>query len=252
MEQNSFCWNPVSCLPIRPYSAPKVPSRWDLRKYVEVLFFTVCKVSYEPSSTQYVSCKSKAKARISYAKNPEIMRPLQKWRQKKTNNKSSLNIWLIGYRKWKGCNENAACLSAVSVGKASLFGYVDSYSALYNSVSNILLLSWIIKTHFIGHDFREIWWLLKEPFVCVGRLCSLTAKSVQSTALSFQSVHHIHGCHSLSLGVLGVCHSITNHVLKENFKYTTSLLIDQARDSVRGMRGPIIFQMISFCPNFTL
>ena len=85
---------------------------------------------------------------------------------------------------------------------------------------------------FIGHDFCKIWWLLKEPFVCVGRLCSLTAKSVQSAALSLQSVHHIHGCHSLSLGVLRVCHSITDHVLKENFENTTSLLVDQSRDSL--------------------
>ena len=68
--------------------------------------------------------------------------------------------------------------------------------------------------------------------MCVGRLSSLTAKSVQSAALSLQSVHHIHGCHSLSLGVLGVCHSITDHVLKENFENTTSLLVDQARDSL--------------------
>ena len=63
-------------------------------------------------------------------------------------------------------------------------------------------------------------------------LGSLTAKSVKSTALSFQSVHHIHGCHSLSLGVLGVRHSITDHILKENFENTTSLLVDQARDSL--------------------
>ena len=62
--------------------------------------------------------------------------------------------------------------------------------------------------------------------------CSLTAESVQSAALSFQSVHHIHGCHSLCLGVLGVCHSITDHVLKEHFENTTSLLVDQARDSL--------------------
>ena len=61
---------------------------------------------------------------------------------------------------------------------------------------------------------------------------SLTAKSVQGSALSFQSVHHIHGCHSLSLGVLGVCHSITDYVLKENFENATGLLVDQARDSL--------------------
>ena len=89
-----------------------------------------------------------------------------------------------------------------------------------------------MKKHLIGHDFQEIWWLLKEPFVCAGRLCSLTAKSVQSTALSLQSVHHVHGCHSLSLGVLSVCHSITDHVLEENFENTASLLVDEARDSL--------------------
>ena len=60
----------------------------------------------------------------------------------------------------------------------------------------------------------------------------LTAKSVQSAALSLQSVHHIHGCHSLSLGVLGVCHSITDHVLKKDFENTTGLLVDQAGDSL--------------------
>ena len=69
--------------------------------------------------------------------------------------------------------------------------------------------------------------------VCfVVRLAVLTAKSVQSTALSFQSVHHIHSCHSLSLGVLGVRHSIADHVLEENFENTTRLLVDQARDSL--------------------
>ena len=60
----------------------------------------------------------------------------------------------------------------------------------------------------------------------------LTAKSVQSTSLAFESVHHIHGCHSLSLGVLGVSYSITDHVLEENFENTTSFLVDQARDSL--------------------
>ena len=72
----------------------------------------------------------------------------------------------------------------------------------------------------------------KGTVCCVCRLYSLTAKSIQSAALSLQSVHHIHGCHCLSLGMLGVCHSITDHVLKEDFENTTSLLVDQARDSL--------------------
>ncbi|CAH3121631.1 unnamed protein product, partial [Porites lobata] len=46
------------------------------------------------------------------------------------------------------------------------------------------------------------------------------------------SVHHIHGGHRFALGVLGVGHSITDHILKENFENTTSLFVDQARDSL--------------------
>ena len=68
--------------------------------------------------------------------------------------------------------------------------------------------------------------------VCLCSQGSLTAKSVQSTSLAFESVHHIHGCHSLSLGVFGVRHSITDHVLEENFENTTGLLVNQARDSL--------------------
>ena len=64
------------------------------------------------------------------------------------------------------------------------------------------------------------------------RSVRLTAKAVQSATLSLQSVHHIHGCHSLSLGVLGVCHSITDHILEENFEYTASLFVDQTRDTL--------------------
>ena len=41
-----------------------------------------------------------------------------------------------------------ACLSAGSVEKASLF---ESY--IYSSVYNIYNCSYIIKIHFIGHDF---------------------------------------------------------------------------------------------------
>ncbi|CAH3172831.1 unnamed protein product, partial [Porites evermanni] len=46
------------------------------------------------------------------------------------------------------------------------------------------------------------------------------------------SVHHIHGCHSLAFSVLSVGNSITDHILKENFENTTSLFVDQARDSL--------------------
>ena len=68
--------------------------------------------------------------------------------------------------------------------------------------------------------------------VCLWRQRRLTAKSVQSTSLTFERVHNVHGCHGLALGVLGVRNCITDYVLKENFENTTSLLVDQARDSL--------------------
>ncbi len=42
---------------------------------------------------------------------------------------------------------------------------------------------------------------------------SLTAKSVQSTSLPFESIDDVHGGYGLSLGVLGVGDSITDDVL---------------------------------------
>ena len=61
---------------------------------------------------------------------------------------------------------------------------------------------------------------------------SLTAEAVQSAALTLQSIDHIHGGHGLSLGVFGVGDGITDHVLQENLQHTTSLLVDEAGDSL--------------------
>jgi len=51
-------------------------------------------------------------------------------------------------------------------------------------------------------------------------------------ALAFQSVDDIHSGDSLPLGVLSVGDGITDHVLKEHFQDTTSLLVDEARDTL--------------------
>ena len=68
----------------------------------------------------------------------------------------------------------------------------------------------------------------------VGRWCPkcLTAESVQSTALAFQSVDDIHGCDGLPLGVLGVGDGITDDILQEYLQHTTGLFVDQARDTL--------------------
>jgi hypothetical protein len=41
--------------------------------------------------------------------------------------------------------------------------------------------------------------------------------------MSLEGVDNVHGCDSLSLGVLSVDDSITNDVLKENFQHNTGL-----------------------------
>ena len=67
--------------------------------------------------------------------------------------------------------------------------------------------------------------------VLVGERC-LTAESVQSAALPLESIDHIHSGDSLPLGVLGVGDSVTDDVLKEHLEDTTSLLIDESRDTL--------------------
>ena len=46
----------------------------------------------------------------------------------------------------------------------------------------------------------------------------LSAKAVQGPALPLQSIDHIHSGHSLPLGMLGVCDSVSDHILQEDLK----------------------------------
>jgi hypothetical protein len=60
----------------------------------------------------------------------------------------------------------------------------------------------------------------------------LTTEAVQGASLPLQGVHHIHGCHSLPLGVLTVGNCVTDDVLQEELEYTTDLLVDEAGDTL--------------------
>ena len=60
----------------------------------------------------------------------------------------------------------------------------------------------------------------------------LASESVQSSALSLQSIDNIHGSDSLPLGVLSVGDSISDYILQEYFENSSGLLIDQSRDSL--------------------
>ena len=60
----------------------------------------------------------------------------------------------------------------------------------------------------------------------------LTAESVQSTSLAFQSIDDIHGSHGLPLGMLGVGDSIPDDILQEDLEDTSGFFVDQARNTL--------------------
>ena len=62
--------------------------------------------------------------------------------------------------------------------------------------------------------------------------CRLPAETVQSASLALQGVDNVHGSDGLSLGVLSIGNGVTDHVLQENLENTTSLLIDEAGDTL--------------------
>ena len=55
---------------------------------------------------------------------------------------------------------------------------------------------------------------------------NLSTETVQSAALSLESVDNIEGGDGLSLGVLGVGDSISDDTFKEGLQDTASLLVD--------------------------
>ena len=63
-------------------------------------------------------------------------------------------------------------------------------------------------------------------------IASSASESVESSALSLQSVDDVHGGDGLSLGVLGVGDRISDHVLQEHFENTSRLFVDQAGDTL--------------------
>ena len=60
----------------------------------------------------------------------------------------------------------------------------------------------------------------------------LTAEAVESAALSLQSVDDVEGGDGLTLGVLSVGDRVANDALKEELEDTTSLVVDQTRDTL--------------------
>ncbi|KFO96024.1 hypothetical protein N300_13129, partial [Calypte anna] len=60
----------------------------------------------------------------------------------------------------------------------------------------------------------------------------LAAEAVEGASLPLQGVHYVHSCHRLPLGMLGVRHSIADHVLQEHLQHPARLFVDQPRDAL--------------------
>ncbi|KAG6544030.1 hypothetical protein Mapa_014553 [Marchantia paleacea] len=60
----------------------------------------------------------------------------------------------------------------------------------------------------------------------------LSSEPIQSSSLSLQRVHHIHGSDSLSPCVLCICHRISDHVLQKDLQNSASLFINQPTDTL--------------------
>ena len=66
----------------------------------------------------------------------------------------------------------------------------------------------------------------------VEEINNLTSESVEGTSLPLEGIDNIHGSDSLPLGMFSVGDSISDDILKENLQNSTSLLIDQTRDTL--------------------
>ena len=60
----------------------------------------------------------------------------------------------------------------------------------------------------------------------------LTAETVESAALSLESVDNIERCDRLALSVFGVCNGITDDTLEESLKDTSCLFVDHGGDTL--------------------
>jgi hypothetical protein len=61
---------------------------------------------------------------------------------------------------------------------------------------------------------------------------NLSTETVQGPALPLESVDHVESSHGLAAGVLGVGDCITDDILQEHLQHPTSLLVDEARNTL--------------------
>ena len=79
--------------------------------------------------------------------------------------------------------------------------------------------------------FFDSWVDLKKSSLFVMSL-NLTTKSIEGFSLTLQGVDNIHGRHSLATSMLGVSDRVTNDVLEKDLEDTTSLFVNETRDTL--------------------
>merc|ERR1719249_616661 len=82
----------------------------------------------------------------------------------------------------------------------------------------------------ITHQEREVIFHLLLDHMC--RQVKLSSKAIEGPTLPLQCVYHVHGSHSLPLGMLCVGHSISDDILQENLENTPGLLVDETTDAL--------------------
>ncbi len=66
----------------------------------------------------------------------------------------------------------------------------------------------------------------------VDMVCCLSAEAVQGAALSLEGMDNVQSSHGLSASMLSVGDSVSDNVLQEHLEHTSSLFVDQARDTL--------------------
>ncbi len=93
----------------------------------------------------------------------------------------------------------------------------------------IVLLVYFVLMHFCSLENVVA---LKRAVVCVCSRVRSASESVERASLPLESVDDIHGSDRLPFGMFSVGHGISDDVLKEDLEHTTSLFIDEARDTL--------------------
>jgi hypothetical protein len=83
-------------------------------------------------------------------------------------------------------------------------------------------------------DFKKssVFYCLCAPTHTRQSEVALTSETVEGLSLTLEGIDNIHGSDSLAAGVLSVGNRVTDDVLEEDLQHTTSLFIDETRDTL--------------------